>query len=154
MQGIGFFDVGAACPDLVIENGTVKADNTLETPCLISLHSNRRVEVEDLPEDITTQEGWWGDEFSEADNDLIGSALWTLARRKVVAETAVRMEEVIEEAFQWLLDDGIADTVAVTAARSADSAIEGQAEITKPGGDNIPFKFIWDGQELKLTGAA
>ena len=42
-QDVGIFDVGADCPDLVIEDGDLKADNTMETSALISLFSDRRV---------------------------------------------------------------------------------------------------------------
>lgn len=149
-QGIGFFDVGGACPDLVVENGTLKADNTLETSVLVSLHSNRRVEAEDLPPGITNQEGWWADQFGDVFGDLIGSRLWTLFRGKVVDETVVEMETIITQSLNWMLEDGIAASVDANAERTGTNEITATIEITKPDGDNIPFKFIWDGQELRL----
>ena len=45
-QDVGFFNVGAACPDMIIENGDLKADNGLETASLISLFSDKRVTLE------------------------------------------------------------------------------------------------------------
>lgn len=152
-QGLGFFDVGGPCPDLVVENGTLKADNTLETPTLISLHSNRRVDDEDLPAGIDTNEGWWGDQFSDADNDLIGSRIWTLSRGKIVDATINEFESSILECTDWMKEDGIADSIEVSAARTGDYEISGTLTITKPNGKNIPYKFIWDGQELKLQAA-
>ena len=151
-QDVGFFDVGRACPDLVIENGDLKADNGLETAGLISLFSDRRVSLEQLPAGETDRMGWWADLISEPLADEIGSRLWVLERTgKVLNATAVEMESMLAEAFQWMLDDGIAAQVKVSAARTGTSEIRGNVEILKPDGDNIPFKFVWDGQRLKLT---
>lgn len=149
-QGIGFFDVGGSFPDMVVENGTLKADNTLETSVLISLHSDRFVEAEDLPPGITTRRGWWADQFSDVFSDKIGSRLWTLARGKVTDEVAVEMESIVLQCLNWLIEDGIADNITVEAERTATNEIKAVCEITKPDGDAIPFKFIWDGQELRL----
>lgn len=151
-QDVGFFDVGGACPDLVIENGDLKADNGLETAALISLFSNKRVSLEQLPLGENDRMGWWADLISEPLEDEIGSRLWLLERNgKVLDATAVEMESMLKEAFKWMLDDGIAATVNVSAARSDTNEIRGEVEIRKPEGDNIPFKFVWDGQRLKLT---
>lgn len=151
-QDVGFFDVGGACPDLVIENGDLKADNGLETSALISLFSNKRVSLEQLPIGETDQMGWWADLLSEPLDDEIGSRLWILERTgKVLPATAVEMESMLAEAFKWMLDDGIAAQVIVNAERNGLNEIRGEVEIRKPDGDNIPFKFVWDGQRLKLT---
>lgn len=151
-QDVGFFDVGTACPDLVIENGDLKADNGLETAALISLFSNKRVSLEQLPQGETDQMGWWADLISEPIGDEIGSRLWILERTgKVLDSTAVEMESMLSEAFKWMLDDGVAAQVVVSAARNGTNEIRGSVEIKKPDGDNIPFKFVWDGQRLKLT---
>lgn len=149
-QDVGFFNVGTECPDLVIENGDLKADNGLETPALISLFSDKRVTFEELPSGLTDRRGWWADLTSEIVGDQIGSRLWTLELAKVINSTAVELESMLAEAFQWMLDDGIATKVVVTAARAGINQIDGEALISKPDGDDIPFKFIWDGQELKL----
>lgn len=149
-QDVGFFNVGTNCPDLVIENGDLKADNGLETSALISLFSDKRVTFEELPSGLTDRRGWWADLTNEIVGDQIGSRIWTLALVKVVNATSVELESMLTEAFQWMLDDGIATQVVVSAARAGQNQIDGEAKIIKPDGDDIPFKFIWDGQELKL----
>lgn len=150
-QDVGFFDVGAPCPDLVIENGDLKADNGLETAALISLFSDKRVSLEELPRGENDRMGWWADLISETGDDQIGSRHWILERiGKVNTDTAVEFESILQEAFEWMLDDGIAAQVVVTAERTESDRIEGSVKIFKPDGDNIPFKFVWDGQRLKL----
>lgn len=150
-QDVGFFEVeGEACPDMVIENGDLKPDNGLETAALISLFSNKRVTFDQLPQGETDRQGWWADLVSEPEDDEIGSRLWTLERRKVTNTTAIEMESILSEAFNWMLEDGIAARVVVESAITGDNEIRGQAKIYKPDGRNIPFKFVWDGQRLKL----
>lgn len=153
-QDVGFFDVGSSCPDIVIEDGDLKADNGLETATLISLFSNKRVSFEDLPPGENDRQGWWADLISEPQSDEIGSRLWTLWRNgKIIDETAVEMESILQDAFDWMLDDGIAANVVVEAARVGQNEITGTVDIIKPNGENIPLKFTWDGQQLKLFGA-
>lgn len=149
-QDVGFFNVGAACPDLVVENGDLKADNGLETAALISLFSDKRVTFEQLPDGDTDRRGWWADLISEPLGDEIGSRLWTLERSKVLQTAAVDMESILTEAFNWLIEDGVSSSVVVNSSLTDDNTLEGSAEIFKPNGQNIPFKFIWDGQRLKL----
>lgn len=150
-QDVGFFDVGAACPDMVIENGDLKADESLETASLISLFSDKRITLEELPPGEEDQKGWWGDQISTPEGDRIGSKLWTLARKgKVTDITVVEMEAILTDAFNWMLEDGIAATVVVDAEKNGLNEIRGSVKIFKPNGDNIPLKFIWDGQGLKL----
>jgi len=98
-----------------------------------------------------TNSSWWADLISEPQDDLIGSRHWILERiGKVDTDTAVEFESVFREAFEWMLEDGIAARVVVSAERTSIDRIEGSVQIFKPTGDNIPFKFIWDGQRLKL----
>ncbi len=153
-QDVGFFDVGEACPDIVIENGDLKPDNGLETSALISLFSDRRITLEELPSGETGRMGYWADLTSDPIDDLIGSKLWLLERTgKVLESTAIDMEGHLTDAFEWMLEDGVASSVVVNAERTGLNEITGSVEIFRPNGENIPFKFIWDAQSLKLVEA-
>jgi len=151
-QDVGFFDVGTECPDIVIENGDLKPDNTLITPAFISMFSDKRVTLEELPPGLDDRRGWWADLISEPLEDQIGSRLWTLDRSKILDSTPAELENIMSEALNWMLEDGIAQRVVVTAARNGLNEVTGTARVFRPDGEEIPFKFIWDGQELKLTG--
>ncbi len=150
-QDVGFFDVGASCPDLVIENGDLKPDNGLETAALISLFSDKRVTFEELPVGESDQRGWWADLVSSPADDQIGSKLWKLARiGKVLETTVVEMESILQDAFDWMLEDGLAASVVVDADIVGLNEIRGTVQIFKPDGEDIPLKFAWDGQRLKI----
>ena len=152
-QDVGFFDTGGACPDIVIEDGDLKADNGLETAALISLFSDKRITLEQIPdpENETDRRGWWADLISEPLDDEIGSRLWVLERKgKVTNATAIEMESILLEAFNWMLEDGIAASIVTDAERVNTNDISGSVQITKPTGEQIPFQFVWNGQRLKL----
>lgn len=153
-QDVGFFGIiggGLTLPDLVIENGDLKADNGLETAVLISLFSDKVVQREDLPEGETEVRGWWADNVSTPNNDLIGSKLWTLDRVKTSLDTESALEDFAKESLAWMIEDGIAKNVTASASRVSTERIDLSVVIIKPDGDDIPFKFIWDGQELRAS---
>jgi phage gp46-like protein len=149
-QDVGFFDVGTNCPDLVIENGDLKPDNGLETASLISLFSDKRVSFDELPQGQNERRGWWADLVSEPEDDEIGSKLWTIDREKTLESTAIKLESILADAFEWLLEDGLAASVSVDSTVVDREEILGSVQILKPSGENIPLKFIWDGQRLKI----
>lgn len=65
--------------------------------------------------DGSTGRGWWADGLSEYDR--WGSRLWELQRSKDVPETLRLAEDYAREALNWLLQDGIAERLSVTAYR-------------------------------------
>jgi phage gp46-like protein len=155
-QDIGFFDVREPGeiikqPDIVIENGDLKADNGLETAVLISLFSDRRADIEELPKGDTNLKGWWADLISDKITDLIGSKLWLADRAKMETELLPLLEDYVRDALNWMIEDGIAQSVEVIATQNDSQSATLSVTINKPDGDNIPFKFIWDGQDLKRS---
>lgn len=97
-------------PSLLTETGLYSA-------VLISLFTDRLATPGDeLPDrDLGGRRGWWADAYAEVAGDLIGSRLWLLARQKVMPRTLRLAEEYARDALQWLMDDGIARRVDVTA---------------------------------------
>ncbi len=151
-QDVGFFDVKGPSPDLVIENGDLKADNGLETACLISMFSDARVTEEQLPSGETDPRGYWADEIAEVIGDVFGSNLWLFDRGKIVEGAVGQIQDAVKSSLGWMLDEGIAESIEVTASIVELTKVVTVVKIRKPQGDDIPFKFIWDGQALKLAG--
>lgn len=148
-QDIAFVDVGNNCLDLKIVDGDLQSDDGLENAVLISIFTDKRVEKEELPESIIDQKGWWADSISDPSDDLIGSKFWLQDRGKLTTNIKNDIRDDIQESLQWLIDDGIAATVEVTTTLIAGERIDIDIQIFKPEGDDHPFKFVWDGQELK-----
>jgi phage gp46-like protein len=96
-------------PDLV-------TGRDLETAAMISLFTDRLALPEDpLPDPADDdRRGWWADwEFAGGN---IGSRLWLISREKQTEEVRRRAEDYCREALQWMIEDDIADTIAITAA--------------------------------------
>lgn len=152
-QDIGFLQIpdidGTIFADLAIVDGDLGADEGLETAVLISLFTDRFVPKEELPDGIEDSRGWWADALSEIPEDKIGSRIWLLDRGKLDLKTKNRMKDFADEALAWMLSEGIASKVEVTTLLVQNTRIELNVKIYKPDGDNIPFRFLWDGQAMK-----
>lgn len=80
---------------------------------VISLFTDARARTADGI--VGDQRGWWGDAL-ETNGDTIGSLLWLFTRAKNVPETLRRAEDAARRALQWMLDDGVVDSLSVLAA--------------------------------------
>lgn len=102
--------------DLVVSGPNLAEDDGLETAVVLSLFTDRRAEDGDpLPGNAEDRRGWWGDSFPSAPGDRIGSRLWLLNREKQIPVVLTRAREYALEALQWLVDDGVARAINVTA---------------------------------------
>lgn len=126
-------------------------DEGLQTAVIISLFTDRRAEVADLPADATGHDrrGWWGDSFAEVEGDRIGSRLWLLAREKKTQATLLKARDFAKEALAWLLDDGIARGVIVATSwmPGRDGVMVMVAEISRAGKPVTKYQFevFWKG---------
>ena len=143
-----FIDVDSGLIVPKFENGDFVADETLETAIILSWFSDQRVEVADLPAGETKQRGFWADEYADVEGDKYGSKLWTLNRSKISNENIPLIETRAAEALTWLVDDGAAKSVAVT-AELINNRLKLAATIEKPDGTKNRYGFIWDEQKLR-----
>lgn len=135
--------------DLVQANGDLSANLDLENAILISLLSDRALE-ENSPAIDGYKGGWWGDVFPKVSNDKIGSLLWTLKREKATTETATRAREIVVNALDWMIEDGVASRIEVTTQIVERDCMEINIQIHRPNGINeFKFDFAWQAQELK-----
>lgn len=135
-----FIDEQDLTMDLAIENHDLATDTGLRTAVIISLFTDRRVDREDLPVGATSLGGWFGDAFPEVEGDQVGSRLWLLQREKRSVETLRRAEEYSEEALQWMIEDGVADSVTATASWDSKGFLVLEIEVQKPD-DALNFRY-------------
>lgn len=134
--------------DILIVDGDLASDDGLETAVTISLFTDRRVSEEELPAPQKDKKGWWGDMFPDVEQDKIGSRLWLIGREKVTQEVAKRAEDYCKEGLEWLIEDGVAASIAVVASYNSSKNLIIQIEIVKPTGNKFKFKVLWDKQQL------
>lgn len=121
-------------------------DDGLETAIIISLFTDRKANDDDELPSGDDRRGWWGDSFAEIEGDLIGSRLWLLKREKQLSSVVAKAKIYAEEALKWMIEDGIAEKVTVTAEIVKRGILGLLIEITKPGISPFKYKFnyVWE----------
>ena len=95
---------------------------------------------------LSGRRGWWGDLFPTLPNDRIGSRLWLLSREKQTELTRTRAQQYATDALQWMLEDGVAARVEVTAEWVRMGVLGLRVEVTRPQDTSETFRFAsaWD----------
>ncbi|MFT8597715.1 phage GP46 family protein [Acetobacter orientalis] len=158
------WDITRAEGDWVIKNGDLALDSSLRSAVLVSLFTDRVA-----PETLSALDtavglsavsgaaggatkdirGWWADAWADTP---IGSRLWQLQRVIKSGQSSLprEVEAICYEALQWLVDDGVAQSVVVAAQFSTTNrqAIEFTVTVQEPG-RNTPqvflFSWAWEG---------
>jgi phage gp46-like protein len=152
--------------DIILANGQLVTDGGLQSAVTISLFTDKRWDgpVEMLPDYATPENpgsqnrrGWWGDFYTAANRQALlnnpglspppaptgrwGSHLWLLSRMKQTQENVNRAQRYAAQALQWLLDDGVANTVKVVADVPAPGWLRLRVWITQPSAPPASFTF-------------
>ncbi|MCE8027551.1 phage GP46 family protein [Halomonas daqingensis] len=140
------FDFLDGALDLALLDGDLETDDGLRTAVALSLLCDRRAEPDDIiPDGTGNRRGWWADAISDRDGDRWGSRLWLLDREKALPEVRSRAEAYAREALDWLLEDGVAAEVEVT-AETLDREVLWLLVIIKRGdGRSIAdrYQYVW-----------
>lgn len=99
--------------DLSLTGADLAGDDTLASAVLTSLLCDRLAETYEISAG-QDRRGWWADIYA-ASNHKTGSRLWLLEREKQLPSVVKRCQQYCEEALQWLIDDGMASGITVTA---------------------------------------
>ncbi len=138
------WDAAISRGDIAQSGMDLMTDSGLTTAVLISVFTDRAALPDDaLPPGATDRRGYWG-----SDNPQYpwGSRLWLLDRAKMTEDTRKRAIDYLNEALQWLIDDGICGVVDV-AARWLKTGFLGVAIVlTKATGEqiNVQFNYVWE----------
>ncbi|MFE8872788.1 phage GP46 family protein [Acetobacter persici] len=150
--------------DWSVQNGDLALDNPLRTAIMVSLFSDRvapdtlssldqAVGMAAAPDaagsNHNDRRGWWGDAFAQ---EPIGSRLWQLQRAIKAGQTSTlrEAEAICTEALQWLMDDGVAAAVSVTAtwASTKTPTLRFSVTVTEPGSNaaqQFYYSWAWEG---------
>ena len=123
--------------DVEIDAGDFVLDGGLETPVLISLFSDMRVDKKESFDNSTR--GFWAEKLIGFN---LGSKIWLLDRSKINQnKTLRRLEQYTKDALKWMVDDGIYSRVETAALKSKTriNTIELYIAAYKP--DDLPDKF-------------
>ncbi|AUH51212.1 hypothetical protein CXB49_10520 [Chromobacterium sp. ATCC 53434] len=93
----------------------------IDSAIVLSLFCDARA----LPDDRQADpRGWWGDVLADVPYDRWGSRLWLLAQRaKNTPQTLRDAAHYAREALQWMVDDGVARSLDVSARAAGDETL-------------------------------
>jgi phage gp46-like protein len=134
--------------DLDIAGGDLVSDGSLTTAVVLSLFLDARAKDDDeIPDGSSDRRGWWADAYAGQLPDSFGSRLWLLHREKQLASVLARAKEYAEEALAWLVKDGVAQSVQVTADIPRQGVLGLLVVIERPDGSRLEYLFnnLWEG---------
>lgn len=121
---------------------SIFASDELARSVMISLFSWARAHDDDDVEG-RRRYGFWGDTYGDP-GERTGSRLWLLRRQKITSKTVERLRTYADEALRWLVDDGVADDVTVTAERADIDRVDLSVTISRNGDSRtLRFADVW-----------
>lgn len=142
--------------DIQFANGDIVRDDGLETAVLISLFSDSRA-AEDMIPAIDRDgdlRGYWGDVRPTVSGDETGSLLWVLKRSKQLNQTLADAREYAQRSLQWLVTDGVAQSVSVVTSYPYRGWMLLEVIIYRPQSANpvtFRYAYAWASQLLKVA---
>lgn len=113
----------------------------LTTAVYVSLFTDRKAGPDDkITDGSDDRRGWWGDSFADRP---IGSRLWLLQRAKRTPETLRKARDMIREALQWLVDDGLVARFDVTTAWATATMLSATVTLWQRDGKKVALAYQW-----------
>ena len=131
--------------DATVEGHDLTLEDGLATAVILSLFLDARARADDaLPDGGTDRRGFWADTVAPAvERDRTGSRLWLLSREKTLPEVLRRAHDYAAEALRWLVDDGVASRVDVSAAMPRLGLLSLAVNITLVKGESSTYAFSY-----------
>ena len=115
--------------DLSVADGDLASTDGLDTAIWESIFSDQRAPESKVPLP-QNRRGWLGDLNSPVEGRLYGSLLWLLDQRRLTQDALNEGISSLQDALQWIQDDGLAQNVTVTGELVPRSGIALTAIIT------------------------
>lgn len=137
------WDPAAARGDLAMAGPALETGHDLETAVLVSIFTDLTADPGDIlrPGDVADPRGWWADSLT---GDAVGTRLWQAFGRPANQDTLNWARDQAEKALAWMVEDGVAASVAVETAWVARGALGLRITITEPGGRRTAYSYAWD----------
>jgi phage gp46-like protein len=138
--------------DIAITNNDLMIVDGFDTAVYISLFTDARDTDSD---DANPSGGYWGDGLDSSTIAVspLGSLLWKYARAVITSDVINSIKTTCSNALKWMIDDGIAGSIAVTSKETGNNAYEFGISISKPGntGASYLYRINWDAQAGKIS---
>lgn len=127
--------------------GALELEEGLTTSALLTVFTWAPATEEEIrAAGLDVQQGWWGDADSVRDSGepVIGSKLWLLSRSSTRVTNLRKAEEYVKQAFAWWIEEGLAESVQVTATRPRPGMLGLEIIINRPERAGSRVSFLWN----------
>jgi phage gp46-like protein len=128
--------------DFVIEGNEFASAGGFETAIPVSLFTDARAPAA-LVAEPQNRRGWIGNLMTAATMRQLGSILWVLDQTRITQETLNVARLAAQDAFQWMVDDGVALGVLVNLTRQSQTGIIITIQITDTSNVVSRYQTLW-----------
>ena len=128
--------------DFVIDGNLFASAGGFETAIPVSLFTDARAPAALVP-DPQYRRGWIGNLMTAQTMRQLGSILWILDQTRITQETLNTARLAAQEAFQWMLDDGVALSVLVDVVRTTRLGMQIIIQITDTSNVVSRYQTLW-----------
>lgn len=124
------------------EGNDLASVDGLETAIVVSLFTDARASSGNVPEAFRRR-GWCGNILTKPKNYELGSVLWTLEQARLNQSTLNLAEDITRRALRWMITDGIADTVNVTAQKVTERTGKITIVLYRENNETARYSTVW-----------
>lgn len=128
--------------DFVVEGNEFASAGGFETAIPVSLFTDARAPSA-LVSEPQNRRGWIGNLLTSATMRQLGSILWVLDQARITQETLNVARMAAQDAFQWMVDDGVALSVLVDLTRQSQTGIIITIQITDTSNVVSRYQTLW-----------
>lgn len=139
-----FFDTDLDSASYGYGDLSLTAGDPITSAVLMSLFCRARATEQEMKDQNSDEiNGWWGDTGEYE----LGSKLWLLTRSKLTNNTLTQAKQYIEQALQWMLDDGLCKIINIFIHRVPvnPNAIRVRLQIVRNDGTEVNMNYddLW-----------
>jgi phage gp46-like protein len=128
--------------DFVIEGNEFASAGGFETAIPVSLFTDARAPAA-LVSEPRYRRGWIGNLMTAATMRQLGSILWILDQSRITQERLNVARLAAQDAFQWMIDDGVALNVFVDVTQTASTGFMINIQITDTSNVVSRYQTLW-----------
>lgn len=128
--------------DFIVEGNEFVSAGGFETAIPVSLFTDARAPAA-LVSEPQYRRGWVGNLLTAATMRQLGSILWVLDQSRITQERLNVARLAAQDAFQWMVDDGVALGVKVDVQRNSVTGIIVFIEITDTSNVVSRYQTLW-----------
>jgi phage gp46-like protein len=128
--------------DFVVDGNVFASAGGFETAIPVSLFTDARAPAALVP-DPQYRRGWIGNLLTASTMRQLGSILWVLDQTRITRETLNVARLAAQDAFQWMIDDGIALGVLIDVTQAGTTGFLIHIQITDTSNVVSRYQTLW-----------